>query len=71
MMLTEIKGGQTVFVDKIECNCDTKTRLCALGIIEGQEVNMIKNDGKNALILKVIDSRIIIGRKDAEKIFTK
>lgn len=66
--LEDIGEGSKVKIRCLNCGSEMKHRLCCLGISCGQFVEMVKNDVKGPLILKVLDSKIVIGRGQARKI---
>ena len=66
--LEDIEEGSKVMISSLDCGSEMKHRLCCLGISCGQCVKMVKNDVKGPLILKVLDSKIVIGRGQARKI---
>ena len=67
MHLLDIKKGEKVKVDKLECQNGLKHRLCSMGIHQGELIEVIKND-HGPLIVKVFDSKIAIGRGQAKQI---
>jgi len=66
--LSEIKEGEKVKVNCLNCGHNLKHRLCSLGIYTGKDIEIIKNDKKGPIIVKVFDSKLAIGRGQAEKI---
>lgn len=67
--ITDIKEGEKVQITQFRCERGIKHRLCSLGILNGQTVQVIKNDSHGPIIIKVLDSKIVLGRGQAEKIF--
>ena len=39
-----------------------------MGLYDGSEVEVLKNDGLGPILLKIFDSKIALGRGEAEKI---
>ncbi len=66
--LLSAADGEKVKVIKIEGSEDLSKRLKELGIYEGAVISVLKNDGINPIIVKVFQSRIAIGRNEAEKV---
>ena len=66
--LDKVKEGETIKVNCIDCGQRIKHRLCSLGVMGGKEIKIVKNDGKGPIIIKVLDSKLAIGRGQAEKI---
>ena len=55
-------------VEKFSEKKKFKNRLCDLGIYEGATVKVLKNDGSGPIILKVLDSKILLGKGQAQKV---
>ena len=69
--LVDMKKGEKAKINCLNCGYGAKHRLCSLGVLQGQEVEIIKNDDKGPLIIKVFDSKLAIGRGQARKIHIK
>jgi ferrous iron transport protein A len=69
--LIDIKEGEKVYVCSITCGRGLKHRLCTLGILNGQTIEVKKNDTKGPIIVKAMGSSIAIGRGQAGKIMVK
>lgn len=67
--LIEFEGGDKVKIECVDCGRDFKNRLCDLGLFDGSEVEIIKNDRFGPLIIKIFDSKIALGRGEASKIY--
>ena len=69
MLLTQIKEGQKVKIKKIMAGLKFKKRLADLGLYEGTIVKVVRNDiSGGPILLKVLDSKIALGRGQALKI---
>jgi ferrous iron transport protein A len=68
MKLSEIKKGMMVNVCSFKCGHGLKHRLCTLGILKGQTIEIMKNDEHGPILVKVLDSKIAIGRGQAARI---
>ncbi|HEX55080.1 MAG: ferrous iron transport protein A [Candidatus Altiarchaeales archaeon] len=66
--LTMVKDGERVRIISILGGMGLKKRLYDLGLYEGAKIDVIRNDRSGPIILKVLDSRIGIGRGQANKI---
>ncbi|MBU1166950.1 ferrous iron transport protein A [Patescibacteria group bacterium] len=66
--LLEFKTGTKIKVHCVECGQNFKKRLCEMGLYDGSEVEVLKNDGLGPILLKIFDSKIALGRGEAEKI---
>jgi len=66
--LTMVKDGKRVKIISISSGRGLKKRLYDLGLYEGAKIDVIRNDISGPIILKVLDSRIGIGRGQANKI---
>lgn len=70
MPLSMILPGEEGVIDRISGKDDTKRFLNRLGFVEGNAVTVISEASGN-IIVGVLDARIGIGRKMANKIFVE
>jgi ferrous iron transport protein A len=66
--LSDIKNGKIVEIQCIRCGFGLKRRLTSLGLYNGTVIQVIKNDNRSPIILKVFNSKIVLGRGQAMKI---
>lgn len=66
--LIEFKQGDKVKIECVACGRNFRNRLCDLGLYDGSEIEIIKNDKSGPLIIKIFDSKIALGRGEAMKI---
>lgn len=66
--LIEFQKGDKVKIEGVKCGQNFKNRLCDLGLYDGAEIEIIKNDKFGPLIIKIFDSRIALGRGESSKI---
>ncbi len=71
MALSMANEGSVVKIMDIVSGERMKKRLSELGLYEGTEVLVSKNDVCGPVILKVLDSRIAVGRGQAMKIMVE
>ena len=69
--LIDFKAGDFVKILGVNCGDRFKKRLSSLGIFNGSEVEIIKNDNFGPLIIKIFNSKIAFGRGQANKIYAK
>ena len=81
--LTHIEEGTTVRIAGLfndsrridERNPDEdrngRARLSEMGFFEGQEITVLKNRGNDPLVVKIRDSRMMLGREFAMKILIR
>jgi Fe2+ transport system protein FeoA len=67
--LSEFKKGEKVKILDINCGRGFHGRLCALGLFEGTEVEITKNDNSGPIIIQILNSKIALGRGEANKIY--
>lgn len=67
--LANFKEGEKVKIRGVKCGQGFKNRLCELGLFDGSEAEIIKNDEFGPLIVKILDSKIALGRGEASKIY--
>lgn len=70
MPLSMVLPGEESVIDRISGKDDTKRLLNSLGFVEGTAVTVISEAAGN-FIVGVLDARIAIGRKMANKIFVE
>lgn len=69
--LIEFKTGDRIRIERVGCAPNFSQRLLALGLFDGADVEIIKNDQFGPLLLKVFDSKIALGRGEASQIYGK
>jgi ferrous iron transport protein A len=69
--LAMAKEGEKVKIHCVDCGRGLKNRLLDLGLYEGTVVEVIKNDIHGPVIIKILDSRIVLGRGQAHKIMVE
>ncbi|MFH1427875.1 MAG: ferrous iron transport protein A [Patescibacteria group bacterium] len=67
--LIKFQKGDKVKIKCVKCGQGLKNRLCDLGLFDGSEVEITKNDKYGPLIIKILDSKIALGRGEANKIY--
>ena len=68
MPLAMCNEGEEVVIHCVDCDKGIKKRLCDLGLHDGTKVRVVKNDISGPIIINVKDSKLIIGRRQANKI---
>jgi len=68
MPLTKITEGMKAKLYSIAGGRELRTRLAALGLLPGTEIEVIQNSGKGPFVVSVKGSRIVIGRGMASKV---
>lgn len=71
MPLAMCQEGIDVKIARMHCGQSLKKRLCELGLYDGTTIKVIKNDVSGPVIVKVKDSKLVIGRGQANKIMTQ
>ncbi|MDD3190928.1 MAG: ferrous iron transport protein A [Candidatus Pacebacteria bacterium] len=67
--LTAFEKGDCVRVVSLGCGQELKKRLADLGIFAGAEVKVCKNDNHGPLLVGVFNSKIVLDREGAKKIY--
>ncbi len=68
MPLTMISEGKKAILRSIEGGRQLRSRLAALGLLPGAELEVIQNSGQGPFVIAVKGSRIVIGRGMASRI---
>ncbi len=66
--LSSIKEGVRAKLQTIRGGRELRTRLAALGLLPGTEIEVIQNSGKGPFVVSVRGSRIVIGRGMAAQV---
>jgi len=69
--LAMCEEGDEVEIHCVDCGYGIKRRLCDLGLYDNTKIKVIKNDISGPIIVKVKDSKIMIGRGQANKIMVE
>lgn len=69
--LSELKTGESAFIQELQGGYGFRSRLAALGFTPGTEIKMIQNLGHGPLIVSLRDTRIALGRGEAQKILIR
>ncbi|MBU0597872.1 ferrous iron transport protein A [Patescibacteria group bacterium] len=67
--LITFREGDKVKIECVHCGKNFRKRLIDLGLFDGAEIEIIKNDKYGPLILKIFNSQIALGRGQAAKIY--
>jgi len=67
--LIQFKQGEKVKIGYVTCGRNFRNRLCELGLFDGSDIEIIKNDEFGPIIVKIFDSKIALGRGEAAKIY--
>jgi Fe2+ transport system protein FeoA len=68
MPLTMVREGAKAVMRSVEGGRQLRSRLAALGLLPGAELEVIQNSGHGPFVVGVKGSRIVIGRGMAERI---
>lgn len=68
MPLTMVHEGTTAVLRSIEGGRQLRSRLAALGLMPGTELEVVQNSGHGPFVVAVRGSRIVIGRGMASRI---
>lgn len=67
--LSQFEKGEKIKIIGINCGRQFDRRLCDLGVFEGTEVTIIKNDKFGPIIIQILNSKIALGQGEANKIY--
>ena len=71
MPLSMASEGERVKIKRIDAGHELRKRLHDLGFVENVVVEVIRNQFSGPMILKVLDSRVVLGRGQVNKIFVE
>lgn len=67
--IIDFSTGDRVRIIAMECGQIFRRRLAELGIFGGAEIEIVKNDKYSPLLVKIFDSKIVLGQGEAKKIY--
>jgi len=66
--LAELNTGETAVIAHLQGGHTLRSRLASLGFTPGAEIRMLQNLGHGPLLVSLRESRIALGRGEAQKI---
>ena len=69
--LPQFKKGEKLKVLGVNCGKEFSRRLSDLGLFTGAELEIIKNDDFGPIIIKILNSKLALGRGEASKIYVQ
>ncbi|OQX20910.1 MAG: hypothetical protein BWK75_04330 [Candidatus Altiarchaeales archaeon A3] len=71
MPLSMASEGERIKIKRIDADCGLQRRLHDLGFVENAVIEVISNQFSGPIILKVLESRVVLGRGQANKIYVE
>ncbi|WP_461205384.1 FeoA family protein [Clostridium sp. DL1XJH146] len=71
MPLAMVSEGREVVLVKIQQGKKLQKRLQDLGLVNGVRFSVVSNDMRGPFIIKLRDSKLVLGRGVAQKIFVE
>ena len=68
-VLSQFNNGETIKILAIDCGRRFARRLSDLGLFEGTEIEVVKNDKFHPIIIQILNSKIALGQGEANKIY--
>jgi ferrous iron transport protein A len=69
--LSSVPNGSSVRIEKMQGGHTFLSRLASLGFTPGAQLKIIQNYGHGPIIVSLRDSRVALGRGEADKILVK
>jgi len=66
--LSDVSEGETVTIAKVDAGQGLKSRLTTLGLLPRTAITVMKNRHPGPFVIKVKNSRMMLGRGMADKI---
>ena len=66
--LALIKDGESVKIVSVAAGASLNSRLRAMGLLPGVEIVVVNNSNSGAFVVKMKESKIVLGRGIANKI---
>ena len=67
--IDQLKERDKIIITHLECGMNLRKRLMELGLFDGSEIEIIKNDSSGPLIIKIFESKIALGRGESQNIY--
>ena len=68
-LLSNIGAGETVKLARIDAGQGLKSRLTAMGLVPNVEITVLNNSHPGPFVISVKNSKMMLGRGMAHKIF--
>ena len=69
--LATVSAGEKVHIVEIQSGREMKSRLAAIGMLPNVEITVINNGHPGPFVVNVRNSRMVLGRGMASRIFVK
>lgn len=66
--LSDLRTGETGVIHQLDGGHSFRSRLAVLGFTPGAQVKVVQNLGRGPMIVNVRDTRVALGRGEAQKI---
>ena len=66
--LSEVPAGQTVRLVKIDAGQGLKNRLAAMGLLANGPIQVMRNDFRGQIIVRVKNTKVVLGRGMSHKV---
>jgi len=71
MPLFIVRKGERVKIKTVHGGHGLQAKLSAMGLVPGMEVEVVSNDRGGPLVVKIMESRFMLGRGMAHKILVE
>ena len=69
--LSTVPSGESVQIERMKGGHQFLSRLASLGFTPGARLRVLRNHGRGPIIVCLRDTRVALGRGEAEKILIK
>ncbi len=69
--LSNVRSGETVKLASIEAGRGLHSRLASMGLVPNVEITVINNSQPGPFVISVKNSKVMLGRGMAHKIWTR
>jgi len=71
MSLIAVEPNRSVIITDVSGGHGLKSRLAAMGLVKGQQVEVLRNNRGGPVVISVMGSRLMMGRGMAHKIIVQ
>jgi ferrous iron transport protein A len=71
LVLAEMDTGARVFFRGVNAGRTLSSRLAALGLVDGAQLEVLQNSGRGPVLVRVHNTRVALGHDEAMKVLVE
>ncbi len=69
--LNAVSSGKSVILRRVKAGNELTSRLASMGLVQGVEIHVHRNDLNGPVVLGIAGSRVMLGRGMAHKLYVQ